>query len=154
MDLFEHSRTTTREGAPLADRMRPDSLAEMVGQSHLLGEGKLLRSAIAERNVPSMVLWGPPGTGKTTLARVIAHETRARFETLSAVLSGVAELRAAIKQAREQLQVYGKRPLLCVDEIHLIVGAGTSEGSPVDVGNLLKPALSRGHLWLVGKILE
>jgi putative ATPase len=118
MDLFEHSRTTTREGAPLADRMRPDSLAEMVGQSHLLAEGKLLRSAIAERNVPSMVLWGPPGTGKTTLARVIAHETRARFETLSAVLSGVAELRAAIKLAREQLQVYGKRTLLFIDEIH------------------------------------
>src|SRR6185369_14743623 len=99
-------------------RMRPRRLDEMVGQTHLLGEGKLLRSAVSGDRVPSMVLWGPPGTGKTTLARVIANETQARFETLSAVLSGVAELRAAVKQAREQKQVYGKRTLLFVDEIH------------------------------------
>jgi putative ATPase len=116
MDLFEHSHK--KEGAPLADRMRPTQLSEMVGQEHLLGAGKLLRSAIEADRVPSMVLWGPPGTGKTTLARAIAHETKARFETLSAVLSGVAELRAVVKQAREQKQLYGKRTLLFVDEIH------------------------------------
>jgi putative ATPase len=117
MDLFEHTQKKG-EGAPLADRMRPSTLAEMVGQEHLVGAGKLLRSAIEADRVPSMVLWGPPGTGKTTLARAIAHETKARFETLSAVLSGVAELRAVVKQAREQKQLYGKRTLLFIDEIH------------------------------------
>jgi putative ATPase len=118
MDLFEHGERAGGENAPLPDRMRPQRIADMVGQQHLLGEGKLLRAAIAKDRVPSMVLWGPPGTGKTTLARVIAHETKARFETLSAVLSGVAELRAAVKQAREQKQLYGKRTLLFIDEIH------------------------------------
>jgi putative ATPase len=118
MDLFEHSSQAGGEGVPLADRMRPQRLADMVGQEHLLAQGKLLRAAIEKDHVPSMVLWGPPGTGKTTLARVIAHETSARFETLSAVLSGVAELRAAVKQAREQKTLYGKRSLLFIDEIH------------------------------------
>jgi putative ATPase len=117
MDLFDRIQEKG-EGAPLADRMRPARLEEMVGQQHLLGEGKLLRTAIGADRVPSMVLWGPPGTGKTTLARVIAHETKARFETLSAVLSGVADLRAVVKQAREQKQLHGKRTLLFVDEIH------------------------------------
>jgi putative ATPase len=118
MDLFEHSSRNDPEGAPLAERMRPRRLEDMVGQAHLLGADKLLRRAIGSDRPPSMVLWGPPGTGKTTLARVIAHETKVRFETLSAVLSGVAELRAAVKAAKEQKQVYGQRTLLFVDEIH------------------------------------
>jgi putative ATPase len=102
----------------LADRVRPRRLAEVIGQAHLLAPGKLLAAAIAADRLPSLLLWGPPGTGKTTLARVLANETAARFETLSAVLSGVAELRVAIKQAREQLTLYGKRTLLFIDEIH------------------------------------
>jgi putative ATPase len=98
--------------------MRPNRLADVVGQAHLIGPGKLLGEAIAADRVSSMILWGPPGTGKTTLARVVATETKAHFETLSAVLSGVAELRAVVKQARDQRKLYGTRTILFVDEIH------------------------------------
>jgi putative ATPase len=118
VDLFEHSQQASGEGVPLADRMRPNRLADVVGQAHLIGPGKLLGEAIAADRVSSMILWGPPGTGKTTLARVVATETKARFETLSAVLSGVAELRAVVKQARDQRKLYGTRTILFVDEIH------------------------------------
>ena len=113
-DLFDRSASAT---APLADRMRPRKIAEMVGQEHLLGEGKLLATAVRADRIPSMVLWGPPGTGKTTLARVIASETRARFTALSAVLGGVAELREAVSEAAEQRRM-GRRTVLFVDEIH------------------------------------
>jgi putative ATPase len=113
-DLFDRSASA---GAPLADRMRPRRIAEMVGQGHLLGEGKLLATAVRSDRIPSMVLWGPPGTGKTTLARVIANETRARFTALSAVLGGVADLREAVAEAAEQRRL-GRRTVLFVDEIH------------------------------------
>ena len=103
---------------PLAERMRPRNLDEYVGQRHLFGEGKLLARAIARDRLPSMILWGPPGVGKTTLGRVIAERTRARFVLFSAVLGNLAELRELVAQAKERLAYAGERTVVFVDEIH------------------------------------
>ncbi len=120
MDLFEHSRQEQmRREAPLAARMRARTLDEFVGQQHIIGPGRLLRRAIeSDRLFTSIIFWGPPGVGKTTLAAVIANTTEAHFETLNAVLSGIAHLRALVKAAKERRAMYGKRTLLMVDEIH------------------------------------
>src|SRR5689334_22638568 len=105
-------------GAPLAERMRPRSLSEFVGQSHLVGEGRLLRRLLeGGGSFPSLILWGAPGTGKTTLARLLAENSGMRFVPLSAVFSGVKDLREAIQEARKEAN-YGKRTLLFIDEIH------------------------------------
>jgi putative ATPase len=107
-----------RAAVPLAERMRPRTLADVLGQEHLLGEGKLLARAIAADRIPSMILWGPPGAGKTTLARVVAHTTNARFVPFNAVLGGVPELREILAEARKARSYEGKRTILFVDEIH------------------------------------
>jgi putative ATPase len=107
-----------RAGVPLADRMRPESLEEVLGQRHLLGPGRFLFEAIRGDRVPSLILWGPPGSGKTTLAQVIAHATRSEFVPFSAVLGGVAEVREIVAQARERRSYQGRATTLFVDEIH------------------------------------
>jgi len=111
----KHQADTTAE--PLAARMRPRVLDEMVGQEHLLGPGRVLRRSIEGDRVASMILWGPPGSGKTTLAEVIAHHTQARFVRLSAVSAGVADLRKVVEEAR-RLRTLGQRTILFIDEIH------------------------------------
>jgi putative ATPase len=120
MDLFDHNRRRPerREQAPLAERMRPHSLDTFVGQSHLVGEGTPLRHLLASGEVPSLILWGPPGCGKTTLARIIAGSIKADFFQLNAVASGVAELRKVIERAEVNRDKLGKRTILFIDEIH------------------------------------
>ncbi|MFM8490369.1 MAG: replication-associated recombination protein A [Candidatus Methylopumilus sp.] len=103
---------------PLAEYLRPKTVSEIAGQKHILGEGKSLRVAIESGNLPSMILWGPPGVGKTTIARVIANSINAEFISVSAVLSGVKDIREAIDKAQLNLQQYNKKTILFVDEVH------------------------------------
>ena len=119
LDLFSLGTESDREAsAPLAERMRPKTIAEYVGQPHLLAEGSLLRRSIEEDKLFSMIFWGPPGSGKTTLARILANETKSYFVSFSAVLAGVKEIRAVIDEAGELWESKKKKTILFVDEIH------------------------------------
>lgn len=117
--LFDPSNDeAVHRQAPLATRMRPKSLAEMVGQQTIIGDGRMLRRAIEQDRLFSMIFWGPPGCGKTTLARIIAEHTKAYFEPLSAVTAGVADLRRVVSEARDRLGMYHQSTVLFIDEIH------------------------------------
>jgi len=117
--LFEyHAQQSARGSQPLAHRMRPKNLDEFVGQTHAVGKGTLIYHAIEQDRIFSMILWGPPGCGKTTLARILAGETRCHFVHFSAVLSGVKDIRAVIEDAKNQQNLFRKKTVLFVDEIH------------------------------------
>ncbi|MHC4308029.1 MAG: replication-associated recombination protein A [Planctomycetota bacterium] len=116
-DLFD-ARAKSVKKSPLAERMRPQNLAEFVGKEHIVGTDKIIRGFMERKELVSMIFWGPPGVGKTTLALIIARALDAHFVSFSAVLSGVKDIRAVIEDARQQLKYYGKRTVLFVDEIH------------------------------------
>ncbi|MBL9039144.1 MAG: replication-associated recombination protein A [Archangium sp.] len=146
MDLFDRAaQNEAASVAPLAERMRPLTLDEYVGQEHLTGPGKLLRRAIESDQVPSLIFWGPPGTGKTTLARIIANATGSHFEAVSAVMSGVKELREAIAAATDRWKMHRKRTLLFVDEIHRFNKAQQ---------DALLPHVEKGTVTLLGATTE
>ena len=145
-DFFEADEKATASeaisaSAPLAARMRPRTLEEFVGQEHILAPGKLLRRAIEADRLPSVILSGPPGTGKTTLAHVIADMTRAKFERLSGVESNVAEMRKVVASAANRLRTSGQKTILFVDEIHHFNKAQQ---------DILLPDVESGNLRLIG----
>ena len=141
-DLFT---AAARTQAPLADRMRPRSLDEFVGQSHIVGPGKLLRRAIEADRLTSSIFWGPPGCGKTTLASIIAETTRAAFVKLNAVTSGVGDVREVLKEAEERLKLYGQSTYLLLDECH--------RWSKAQSDSIL-PAIERGVIRFIGSTTE
>lgn len=118
MDLFEYANQKNDGLKPLAERMRPQTLNEFIGQEHIVGEGSLLRRAIAADRLGSCIFYGPPGTGKTTLANIIANNTNSHFEILNAVSSGVADAKRVIEEAKNRLTMYGKKTYLLLDECH------------------------------------
>lgn len=119
MDLFEYMSNTAKEKeSPLAARLRPTTLEEVVGQSHIIGKDKLLYRAIKADKISSVIFYGPPGTGKTTLAKVIANTTSAEFTQINATVAGKKDMEAVISKAKETLAMYGKRTILFIDEIH------------------------------------
>jgi putative ATPase len=169
-ELFDRNgKEHLQREAPLADRMRPRTLDEFVGQDHLLGPGKVLRQAIESDHLPSMILWGPPGSGKTTLAMIIASMTGAHFATFSAVLSGVKEIREVVQEANEEWRYQKRRTILFVDEIHrfnkaqqdaflphvekgtiILIGA-TTENPSFEV---ISPLLSRSKVFTLNALTE
>src|SRR5207247_5592135 len=148
MELFsqpERAGAAAKAPAPLADRMRPRQLDEIVGQEHLLGAGRVLRAAIETGELHSMILWGPPGSGKTTRASLMAHVTGARFVAFSAVLSGVKEIREVVAEAERERGRHGARTILFVDEIHRFNRAQQ---------DAFLPHVERGTIVLIGATTE
>ena len=119
MDLFDYMRTNTmKQESPLASRMRPETLDQVVGQKHIVGPGTLLYRAIKADQLGSIIFYGPPGTGKTTLAKVIAHTTKAEFCQINATVAGKKDMEEVVQKAKDTLGMYGRRTILFVDEIH------------------------------------
>ena len=119
MDLFDYMRQEAKKKeSPLAARLRPTTLDEVVGQQHIIGKDKLLYRAIKADKLSSIIFYGPPGTGKTTLAQVIAHTTSAEFTSINATTSGKKDMEAVVEGAKQTLGAYGKKPILFIDEIH------------------------------------
>jgi putative ATPase len=145
MDLFSRAASRDRRGQPLAERMRPQSLQEFVGQTHVLGPGKLLRRVLEAKELPSLILWGPPGTGKTTLGRLLAGEAGATFVAVSAVMAGVKDLREAVAEAASRRDLQGTRTVLFVDEIHRFNKAQQ---------DALLPHVEAGTVTLIGATTE
>ncbi len=146
MDLFEKEKKRQGiGGTPLADRMRPETLDEFVGQKHILGEGSVLRRAIQEDKIQSLILWGPPGTGKTTLAQIIAKITGAHFIAFSAVLSGIKEIKEVMAEAARMKQLYNRKTILFVDEVHRFNKAQQ---------DAFLPHVEKGNVILVGATTE
>lgn len=143
MELFDSRKNT--QHAPLAERMRPLTLDEVVGQQHLIGDGKILRRLIEGDRLTSLILWGPPGTGKTSLAQVIAHSTQSRFVFFSAVLNGIKEVRELVAKARDEQRYHGRKTLLFVDEIHRFNKAQQ---------DAFLPYVERGEITLIGATTE
>ena len=146
MNLFDHRSEQQLQGkAPLAARMRPRSFDEYIGQDHIIGAGSVLRRSIEADRLPSIILWGPPGAGKTTLASLIANLTRSHFEQISGVASGVADLRRVAAEARQRLGMSGQSTILFVDEIHRFNKAQQ---------DVILPYVEDGTLVLIGATTE
>lgn len=146
MDLFDYVRENTQEKeSPLASRMRPTTLEEVVGQQHIIGKDKLLYRAIKADKLSSLIFYGPPGTGKTTLAKVIAHTTSAEFTQINATVAGKKDMEEVVRQAKDNRGMYGKRTILFVDEIHRF-----NKGQQ----DYLLPFVEDGTLILIGATTE